>query len=413
MGFDTVYVNPFHLAGRSRSIYSIKDTTRMDPRLMNAPGDGDEIIKLFCDQAQRNDLVVMIDLVVNHAASDSVLLETRPELFAREPDGGLVTPWAADIGSESGKVFWHDLALFNYADPAIRRRLIDHWDAYVARFQDLGISSFRCDAAHMVPSDVWFELISRARRRDGSSVFVAETLGCTVERTTETAQVGFNYIMSNFAYSDLERLHALEEYESLHTLAPSVAFPESHDTDRLAARFDAEDRDIIARELIFRYRLAAFFSTGIMMPIGYEWGYRQKLDVAKSSPQDQEQTGIDIASDIADVNRLRRTLPPLNVEGAQTRLSRPDDPILLLLRGDENLMQHSQYASLVVANISDKPLRRQADSLLENAGSFERFVDHTPGRIHGELAGEITLSPREVRIFQGVRISPVQVIESS
>ena len=353
MGFDTVYVNPFHLAGCSRSLYSIKDTTLLDPRFQNTPDDGDEAIKLFCDEARRNDLIVMIDLVVNHAARDSVLVETRPELFAREADGGLVTPWAADIGAEGGKVFLarpRSFQLRRSGNEPQADQSLGRLRRPFPRSRYLVIP-LRCGAygpgrgvvgAHLQSEDARPRL--RFSRRD---------LGCTVERTSETAQVGFDYIMSNFAYSDFEHLHVLEEYERLHTLAPSVAFPESHDTDRLAARFDARDTDGIARELIFRYMLAAFFSTGVMMPMGYEWGYRKRLDVAKSSPHDQEQTGVDISLQIAEVNRLRRGLSALNVEGDQTRLSAPHDPVLVLLRGDENLMQHSEHVSLVVANVSD------------------------------------------------------------
>jgi starch synthase (maltosyl-transferring) len=224
MGFDTVFVNPFHLAGCSGSIYSIKDTGLLDPRFQYAPGDGDEVIQQFCERARRNDLSVMIDLVVNHAARDSVLVATRPEFFARERDGGLVTPWAMDIGSETGKVFWHDLALFTYADPVAKGLLINHWDTYIARFQRLGVSSFRCDAAHMVPADVWLELISRAKTREPDCIFVAETLGCTLETAVEIAQVGFGYIMSNFAYSEFTDLRALVEYEHYTSLRPRSHF---------------------------------------------------------------------------------------------------------------------------------------------------------------------------------------------
>src|SRR3954470_15871176 len=38
MAFDWVYVNPFHEAGFSGSLYAIKDYTRLDPRFRDESG---------------------------------------------------------------------------------------------------------------------------------------------------------------------------------------------------------------------------------------------------------------------------------------------------------------------------------------------------------------------------------------
>jgi starch synthase (maltosyl-transferring) len=149
--------------------------------------------------------------------------------------------------------------------------------------------------------------------------------------------------------------------------------------------------------------LAAFFSTGVMMPIGYEWGYRKKLDVAKSSPRDREETGVDVSSQIAEINRLRGTLPPLNVEGEQKRLSKPGEPVLSLLRGDEDDLQRSRLATLVIANTSANELDVSEAELIRDAWPFDGFLDRTPGRDASHLSprAELSLAPGEVRIFCG------------
>ena len=36
LGFDWVYLNPFHETGGSHSLYAIKDFTRLDPRFRDA-----------------------------------------------------------------------------------------------------------------------------------------------------------------------------------------------------------------------------------------------------------------------------------------------------------------------------------------------------------------------------------------
>jgi len=43
MGFDWVYLNPFHETGGSRSLYAVKDPTRLDARFRDeSAGDDDE-----------------------------------------------------------------------------------------------------------------------------------------------------------------------------------------------------------------------------------------------------------------------------------------------------------------------------------------------------------------------------------
>ena len=48
MGFDWVYVNPFHEAGASGSLYAVKDPFRLDPRFREGGEDDDAQIRRLC-----------------------------------------------------------------------------------------------------------------------------------------------------------------------------------------------------------------------------------------------------------------------------------------------------------------------------------------------------------------------------
>src|SRR3712207_5639292 len=50
MGFDWVYVNPFHETGASRSLYAVKDPYRLDPRFRDEGEDDDAQIRRFADE---------------------------------------------------------------------------------------------------------------------------------------------------------------------------------------------------------------------------------------------------------------------------------------------------------------------------------------------------------------------------
>jgi starch synthase (maltosyl-transferring) len=405
MGFDWVYVNPFHQTGASGSLYAVKDPFRLDPRFRDSDGDDDSQLERFVSEASSLGLQVMTDLVINHTAKDARLATERPELFHRTDTGELLSPFAVDPNDPTIVTVWEDLAELNYDHGGAREALIAYWDKYLARLQTLGVRGFRCDAAYKVPPDVWRKLIAASKERDPDCRFAAETLGCTFDEAKATAGAGFDYLFNSFAWWDLREPWALEQYEALRTVAPSIAFPENHDMARLAASA-GNDAEAIAQVLKTRYALAAFFSSGVLMPIGYEWGYREALHVAETSPDRREETGIDISDFIANINRLRTEVAALNVEGAQWSLSGPDAPYLALLRYDAGHEGAAKQATLVLANLTDAPQAIEPAILIARTGGvFEPFRDLTPDVdpmvFHPDSVA--TLRPREVRILAASR----------
>ncbi|MDB5589910.1 maltotransferase domain-containing protein [Enterovirga sp.] len=408
MGFDWVYVNPFHEAGFSGSLYATRDVSKLDPRFRDPDGGADdEQIRAFVDAAQGHGLRVMSDLVVNHASKDAVLAGERPDAFLRNMWGELESPYAVDPDDPSKRTVWGDLAEFDYATPAARDFLIGYWDSYIARMQGLGIAGFRCDAAYKVPPEVWTRLISGAKGRDPGCLFAAETLGCSDEEAVATARAGFDYLFNSFAWWDFRKPWALENYERLRLLAPSIAFPENHDMERVAAAFGPEARAEAERALAMRYALAAFFSSGVLMPIGYEWGDRTKLHVVDTTPADRErETGIDISDRIAAINRLKAELPAANVEGAAVKLSALDAPYLALLRTDAGHPEGSSSAVLVLANPGEAAATVDPGEILPRTGGLHGpFLDRTPGEapIVFQPGTPVMLAPGEVRILSGER----------
>ena len=305
---------------------------------------------------------------------------------------------------------WGDLAELSYREPSAKEFLLGYWDGYVARLQALGIRGFRCDAAYKVPPDVWRHLIGRAKARDRGALFAAETLGCTFDETAATAGAGFDYLFNSFAWWDLRAPWALETYEALRVVAPSIAFPENHDMPRIA-RSAGDDPAQVAAHLKARYALAAFFSSGVLMPIGYEWGYRRELHVVETSPEQREETGIDISDFVAAVNATRAELPAANVEGAQWRLSAPDAPCLALLRFDAGHPAAARSAVLTLANLTQAPVEIAPAPLLSRTGGYlGPFLERTPGVPAARLRLDkpLALAPNTVRVFAAERAAAMK-----
>ena len=408
MAFDWVYVNPFHYPGFSGSLYAIKDTGRLHPV---AQGDADEhpadLLKGFTAAAAEHGVKAMADLVINHTSKDALLVERKPHWFAREADGGLRSPRAVDPDDPRKATVWGDLAEIEYR-PEVREEQASHWSAEARRYLEQGFSGFRCDAAYKVPADVWRRIIADCRRAHPDCLFAAETLGCTLEQVADLKEAGFDYLFNSAKWWDFRSRWLLDQYELHRRIAPSIAFPESHDTERLAAELDGLDAERVERAYRQRYLFAAAFSSGVMMPMGYEFGFRRRLDVVDARPEhwaaEAAQPRFDLTEFIGAVNRMKAAAPALNVEGRQSRVSAPDSRAVALLRVDADDGRCAGNAALSLFNPDAKrPARIEAGPLIAAAGgSFEAFADVTPlaEPISFEPGDTLELEPLSFRVFR-------------
>jgi starch synthase (maltosyl-transferring) len=199
----------------------------------------------------------------------------------------------------------------NAASPD-RDALWAYWRRVALFYVELGVRGFRCDAAYQVPADLWRNLISAVKAGHPEVLFFAETLGCTPEETLATAAAGFDFVFNSSKWWDFEAPWCLEQYALTAPVVPSVSFPETHDTPRLAAELPGDRAAVLQR-----YVFAACFSTGVLMPVGFEFGFGKPLHVVETVPADWEPTTWDLTGEIAAINRTKASLRPLNEEGPQ------------------------------------------------------------------------------------------------
>jgi len=376
MGFDWIYVNPVNYPGFSASLYATKDYYKLNP-IFAPEGTPDEAMLEFTPFGQfvsachAADLRVMVDLVINHTAFDSDLVKDHPDWFVykwvvRSRDSGKViflfdgpedprqqgvtgqwnpedhsiewrvaNPSAIDPADTRRVTIWGDLAEVDNENSPDRANLWQYWECLVDFYLDLGVDGFRGDAAYKLPADLWQQLITHAKNRAAGTVFFAETLGCTLQQLQALAPTGFDFIFSSSKYWDFTAGWAVEQYNSFREYFPSVSFPESHDTPRLAAetggRMDIQ---------LFRYLFAALFSAGTMMPVGYEFGFKRPLNVVLTTPDDWETPTFDITAHIAAINAFKQSLRCLNEDGPVVHFGYGDLNILVMRKAslDERQM---------------------------------------------------------------------------
>lgn len=399
MRFDWIYLNPVQYAGFSGSIYAVKDYYRLNPLVRgDATATDDELVAAFVRKANERGIDVMMDLVVNHTSRDAPLVAEHPEWYERDADGAICSPSTKDPVDPSRVTVWGDLAAIDWSERPERAHIAAWFESVVRHYAKLGVRGFRCDAAYRVPAEVWRALRSGARAVRADAIFVGETLGCTPDEVERLRDAGFDYIFDSSKWWDFRAAWLLDQYERYRRIAPSIAFPESHDTPRLAAELRDRPHDEIAALYRMRYLFATFFAAGTMMPIGYEFGFERRLDVVRSRPEDWEPARLDLSAFIAAANAMKAATPALSGAGPQRGLTAADDRVVALLRESED---GENYAIALIN--PDPAAAAEIDAAVIRRAVADRPApqDLTPLQEPVDLAASaaLTLRPLEMRVF--------------
>ena len=323
---------------------------------------------------QSHGLRVIMDLVVNHTAKDSELAARRPQWFARDASGEIQSPFAVDPDNPEKKTVWGDLAELDYRPPQ-RDEIVAYFEELVRHYVGLGFGGFRCDAAYKVPAEAWRRLIDAAkacrprhrvlRRKSGGAR--GGGAGARPGRLRLPVQqpqmVGFREPVAARPVREIPPYRAVDRV--------------SREPRYRAARHRAAGGRVSEDQIEARYRqayaFAAAFSTGVMMPMGFEYGWSRRISVVPNGDEDQpEPPRFDLQRFIAAVNRMKAAVPALNEEGPQRRLSPPDDPLLALLRQTES---GAENGALILVNTQEREAREIGARGLLSAGRADQSRD--------------------------------------
>ena len=383
MGFDWIFVNPIQRTGRSGSLYSIADYFAINERLVDPNGGtAEQQLKQLVATAKQHGQSLMIDLVINHCAIDSPLVQQHPEWFVLKR-GKPASPFCVE--PDGSKTVWEDLAQFDHKKSKDREGLLAYCVKIVDHLANLGFRGLRCDAAYQLPSEFWRELIEKSRAKHPDLVFVAETLGCSPKQTKTTASAGFDAIYNSAKWWDFGGDWLLEQYNLTRKVVGSISFPESHDTERLFA--EMHDNVNALRQ---RYLFTALFASHIMMPMGYEYGFRRRLHVVNTRPEDWESPNADLTDFIAQINRIKDSYPVLASEGQIDWLDYHNPAILVLRK------QHAGGKDRALLIINKDPWNNQefycedlqqllGDSTPLHDVSPDWPMEHLPAPFHFDL----------------------------
>ncbi len=147
LGVDLVWFMPIHPIGHSQrkgklgSPYAVADYRAVNPEY----GTLEDLTRLI-ERVHALGMKVMMDVVYNHTARDSVLVQAHPDWFHQDENGAPV----------STVLDWTDIIDLKHPNEALAAYLIESLQMWAR----LGVDGFRCDVAALVPEAFWV----RARR---------------------------------------------------------------------------------------------------------------------------------------------------------------------------------------------------------------------------------------------------------
>jgi glycosidase len=243
LGVDVLWLMPVHPIGSERrkgtlgSPYAIRDFRAINPDYGTLAG-----IKGLVREAHARGLKVILDLVANHTAWDSVLM-ARPELYVRDGQGR-VQPPNAD---------WTDVAKLDYSNPATRAEMIDIMTYWL---RESGVDGFRCDVAGLVPTDFWEEARAKLESVRPDLFMLAEWSSPDLMPRAFDADYGWPFhaaltrVLSTGAPASQIRSTWEDEQRKFPRGTLHLLFSDNHDEKRAVVRF-GEPAALAAQALVF------------------------------------------------------------------------------------------------------------------------------------------------------------------
>lgn len=230
LGVTVLWLMPIHPVGELKkkgtigSPYAVRDFYAINERY----GTKADLQRLI-SEAHKRRMKVIIDIVANHTAWDSVMMK-NPAFYTKNEKGEMIPP-VPD---------WADVADLNYDNPELRKYMIEMLKSWV---RDYDLDGFRCDVAGFVPTDFWEEARREVDKIKKDTFWLAEW------HEPDLLVNAFNADYSWSMHSALDEVlhgkkpakHIRETWETEKAKFPKntlhMRFSDNHDERRAIARF--------------------------------------------------------------------------------------------------------------------------------------------------------------------------------
>jgi cyclomaltodextrinase len=232
LGVNVLWLMPIHPIGEKMRKGSIGSPYAVRDFYAIHPDYGTEAdLKRLVVEAHKRGLKVILDLVANHTAWDSVMMK-HPEFYKQDATGKITPPVPE----------WTDVAGLNYENGQLRQYMIDmlkHW-INPAGFD---LDGFRCDVASMVPTSFWEQARAELVKMKPDIMMLAEA--SKPELLLNAFDIDYawplhgalnNVLLNGASASELRRSWE-ESRQQFPKSALHLRISDNHDEARAVARF--------------------------------------------------------------------------------------------------------------------------------------------------------------------------------
>lgn len=341
LGVNILWLMPVHPIGEKfrkgeyGSPYSIKDYYAVDPNY----GTLDDFKQLVAGAHQRGMKVIM-DLVANHTAWDSVMMTNRS--FYKQDQSGKIIPPVPE---------WTDVAGLNYANPELRAYMIAMLKYWI---READVDGFRCDAASMVPLDFWEQARTALVKIKPDIMMLAEA--SKPELLTKAFDIDYSWplrstldkVLINGAPASDLRATWEESRRQFPSGSLHMRLSDDHDEARAIAKYGLQGA-LAAQVLVFTLDGVPLLYNGMEAGDATESGEPAlfaKMPIFWSSKERPPFRDI-----YRDLIKLRQQSPAFRTDRVIWLKNTDPKSVVTFLREDE----HEQF--VVVINFSNQPVR--------------------------------------------------------
>ncbi len=255
LGVTVLWLMPIHPIGQEKkkgtigSPYAVKDFYAINPDY----GTSADLKRLISESHKRG-MKVIIDIVANHTAWDSVMMKNQA--FYTKNDKGEIIPPVAD---------WADVADLNYDNPELRKYIVEMLKFWV---RDYDLDGFRCDVAGFVPTDFWETARAEVDKIKPDMIWLAEwespdllVKAFNLDYSWANHSAMMNVLLGNVPASEIRKVWEADKAK-MPKGALRMRFSDNHDERRAIARF-GEKGALAAQALAFTLDGVPMFYNGM------------------------------------------------------------------------------------------------------------------------------------------------------
>ena len=303
LGANTIWFLPIHPTGaESRkgglgSPYAIRDYYEVNPEFGTK-----EDFKQFVRVAHEMGMRVIIDLVINHTAIDSVMNDIDPKFY--KPD-------AVERAAAYG---WTDVKELDYSYPPTRTYIADMMRYWVREFD---IDGFRCDVAFLIPLDFWNATIQSIRDFKPDIMMLAEadvpelhlagfdlTYEWQLLALFDKIDKGYFSVMDAFEYISAQ-------FDYFPPKSKRMICSENHDTERGASQYLDKTN--------YLYQILKYIIPGVpLIYNGEEIGAKKRPDLFDKDAIDWSRPDTNIRNLYNELSKLKSVYPCLNYSASDS-----------------------------------------------------------------------------------------------